>query len=939
MWIINVLLLMLGTVSAMLGISFYFRNRDASGKIRFYILFYGLSSALWCICYGLIGFTENLEACEILRKIGIVGVDGFLLTDFFLVSELSGVKRPLVKAGRIVALLISVTDYFWFAQDKVDEFIREGAWTTWKGDPAGKLNRTVHTVYIVLIFSMLLYFGVRWILNNQLRRHRRFMFLLFLANFIMLGFTLPDTFLPAAGRSAISTSGLGAAICTVVMWYGATQLNSFDIRTGNIKDRIFDFLEAGIIVLDPRFRISMVNRYAMQLVEPTGQSVAGNGSYVGKNHESEDAPRGLAPWRRRREQETAPQKLTDFFDMDASTMGELFAYAEDDAHTTRLWDKEGKHAYSVRVKSVTDDYGDPFCYLCVFLDVTDEVEAAKKLEIASRAKSRFLAQMSHEIRTPINAVLGMNEMILRETGENNILEYAGNIDSAGQTLLALINSILDFSKIEDGKMDIVPVQYDTASMINDLVNSVEQRADAKGLDFRVDVDESIPSALVGDDVRVSQVIMNLLTNAVKYTPKGSVTLTVKVREKDMEDVQLFVSVADTGIGIRQEDIGRLFESFERLDEEKNHGIEGTGLGISIVKNLLEMMGSRLHVESTYGKGSVFSFLIRQQIADATPIGDYEERIRKSHEKKSNDDLIHAPGARILVVDDNDMNLKVTGNLLRLCDIKPDMVSSGEKAVEVMREKTYDCVFLDHMMPGMDGIETLHKLLEEHLVPEETTVIALTANAVVGARESYLEAGFADYLSKPIELKNLVKKLKKYLPESVYATASASRETSGQTGVRPSGQTAERPSGQTEVQPSGQTEVQTSGQIAEQPSGQKPYDENGLHASGIDTEAGLGYCADDPDFYAEMLRDFTVESQGKIAGLEEHFAGKDWHQYQVQIHALKSVLRMLGAAELSDRAKALEDACKNNDEQYIHGHHAKMMDAYRGLVEKVKECLL
>lgn len=328
MWTINVLLLMLGTVSAMLGISFYFRNQDASGKIRFYILFYGLSSALWCICYGLIGFTENLEACEILRKIGIVGVDGFLLTDFFLVSELSGVKRPLVKAGRIVALLISVTDYFWFAQDKVDEFIREGAWTTWKGDPAGKLNRTVHTVYIVLIFSMLLFFGVRWILNNQLRRHRRFMFLLFLANFIMLGFTLPDTFLPARGRSAISTSGLGAAVCTVVMWYGASQLNSFDIRTGNIKDRIFDFLEAGIIVLDPHFRISMVNRYAMQLVEPSGKYASGAGTFDGKNRDSGDAPRGLAPWRRRRDQGVVPQKLTDFFDIDASTMGELFAYAE-----------------------------------------------------------------------------------------------------------------------------------------------------------------------------------------------------------------------------------------------------------------------------------------------------------------------------------------------------------------------------------------------------------------------------------------------------------------------------------------------------------------------------------------------------------------------------------------------------------------------------------
>ena len=922
MWIINCLLLMLGTVSATLGISFYARNSQAANKIRFYILFYGIFSAVWCICYGVIGIMDNLDTCEMLRKVGVIGVDGFLLTEVFLVSEMSGLKRGIIRVVRIGATLISVVDYFWFAQSKVDTFIRERAWTTWQANPDGQLNRTIHTIYIVLIFLILISLGISWIINNQLRRNKRFLFLVFLSNFIMLAFTMPDTFLPAMGRSAISTSGLGAAACSIVMWYGATQLNSFDIRTGNVKDRLFDFLEAGIIVLDPFFKISMVNRYAQQLV--------GERDYKGL-------------------------KLTDFFTMDKGRMGELFANAEDEINTTRLWDKNGERAYSVRVKALADDYGEPFCYMCVFLDVTDEVEAASKLEIASQAKSRFLAQMSHEIRTPINAVLGMNEMILRESHEENTLEYAENIDSAGNTLLTLINSILDFSKIEDGKMDIVPVQYDTASMINDLVNSIEQRADSKGLTLNVNIDESIPASMVGDDVRVSQVIMNLLTNAVKYTPKGSVTFTMRVRNRDAERVQLYVSVADTGIGIRKEDIGRLFEAFARLDEEKNHTIEGTGLGISIVKSLLNMMGSKLHVESDYGEGSVFSFLIFQQIADATPIGDYQERIRKSHQKKGDSDLIQAPKARILVVDDNDMNLKVSGNLLKLCGIKPDMVSSGEEAIEIMKQKTYDIVFLDHMMPGMDGIETLHTLVAEDLIPPSTIMIALTANAVVGARDTYIDAGFRDYLSKPIELKELIRKLERYLPEEAYAcenetpseivdmgthTPGGSMKTDSSTGTDGSGgeMTCESDEKSKVVDAEGSVHApaQALSVVGDdiEASGSLPYNEEALRSAGVDPEVGIGYCAGDAGFYAEMLRDFTNETEKKIEDLEARYSEEDWHGYQVQIHAMKSVLRMLGAAALSDQAKSLEDACKNSDIDFIKQNHKDMMEAYRKLSEAI-----
>ena len=358
---------------------------------------------------------------------------------------------------------------------------------------------------------------------------------------------------------------------------------------------------------------------------------------------------------------------------------------------------------------------------------------------ASEAKSSFLSSMSHEIRTPINAVLGMNEMILREAENDRILEYSTNIQNAGRTLLTLINSILDFSKIEEGKMEIVPVKYDTASLINNLIVSIMERVRNKGLKFIVDVDETLPAGLIGDDMRLSQVIMNLLTNAVKYTEAGHIRFTIRTKQRDGENIFLYIAVEDTGAGIREEDRSKLFASFERLDEVKNHSIEGAG--------------------------STFSFVIRQGISDATPIGDYSKRLMKSR-RQNNEESFRAPGARVLVVDDNEMNLKVARNLLGLFEIRAQTVDSGTEAIECLRKKHFDLILLDHMMPEIDGIEALKQMRLQKILPQDTRVVALTANAVNNARERYLSAGFDDYLSKPIEVKELQGMLKKWLPEGL-----------------------------------------------------------------------------------------------------------------------------------------------------------------------------
>ncbi len=390
----------------------------------------------------------------------------------------------------------------------------------------------------------------------------------------------------------------------------------------------------------------------------------------------------------------------------------------------------------------------------------DKLQAQRE----SEAKARFLANMSHEIRTPINAVIGMNEMVLRESSEENIKSYALDIRNAGQTLLSMINEVLDFSKIESGKMELVPAEYDLGSMLHDISNMIRLKAKNKGLTLTLNVSETLPERLYGDEIRIRQILINLLNNAVKYTERGSVTLEVSGR-RDGEDEIFHFAVSDTGIGIRQEDLPKLFMAFERIDEEKNRNVEGTGLGMNIAMQLLSLMDSKLDVSSVYGEGSVFSFDLRQRIVSAQPVGNMEENIRKRTTEYTYTTLFTAPDAGILVVDDNDINRKVFAGLLKNTQIAVEEAGSGEECLEKVFAKHYDIIFLDHMMPGMDGIETIKKIRAKKGHPcKNTPVIALTANALSGAKEMYLSEGFDGFLSKPVDPEKLESTIAEWLPE-------------------------------------------------------------------------------------------------------------------------------------------------------------------------------
>lgn len=449
-------------------------------------------------------------------------------------------------------------------------------------------------------------------------------------------------------------------------------------------------------------------------------------------------------------------------------------------------------------------------------------------------------------------------------------------------------------------------------MITDLVNIISDRAAEKGLNFEVDIDPEIPAYLYGDDIRIKQIITNLLTNAVKYTEKGSIRFTMWQTEAndDNDDVTLYVEVTDTGIGIRDEDKSKLFDSFRRLDEEKNRNIEGTGLGIPITHNLLKMMNSQLDVRSIYGQGSTFSFNLRQKRVGQEKIGQFDVHHRAGAQKNAQQRYIYAPDARILIVDDNKMNLIVAAGLLKRNGIVPDRALSGNECMELAKKNKYHIIFMDHMMPGMDGIETYNQLRSSELIGDDTAVIAMTANAVAGARDNYISYGFAGYISKPIVVNKLEDELKKHLPGELVSY----RYTDAKKGTD-SVQKKEEPAAEKTEAPAAPANP--------------AFPDN---CSFLDIEKGMSYCGGDKELYGDMVQTFRSES--KLDEIEKFFNEKDLKNYRILVHAVKSTALSIGAVNLSEEAKALENAAKTDDEKYIEENHRHFMDSYREITEKI-----
>ncbi|MBQ8798313.1 MAG: response regulator [Lachnospiraceae bacterium] len=550
--------------------------------------------------------------------------------------------------------------------------------------------------------------------------------------------------------------------------------------------------------------------------------------------------------------------------------------------------------------------------------LTAELEKAKEeAEQANRAKSQFLARVSHEIRTPINSLIGMNEMILRESAEDETKQYAGDVKDSAMLLLNIVNDILDSSKIESGMMELVPVRYEIGSLLNDIYNMTQLKAKEKGLSLEFEIDPNIPAEYFGDDKRIRQILLNLLSNAVKYTERGTVTLRISGKTEG-KDCRLHCAVIDTGIGIKPEDMEAVKEVYRRVDEERNHKVEGTGLGINIVQQFLGMMGSELKIKSEYEKGSEFSFELLQQVINEKPMGDFRKQLQQA--EKGYRSVFVAPEAKVLVVDDYVMNLKVAKQLMKQTKVKVFEAQSGEECLNLLRSESFHIVFLDHMMPGMDGIETLERIKEERLC-ENNPVIMLTANAIKGDRERYLEVGFDDFLSKPILPEKLDKMLLKHLPKQLIRLTEDNCDD------------VDDKKEESVKEEENETVKEEKVQDAKITTKQKLFSDLTKVLPELDYGKALMLCGGEESFLMELFELFInlpIKEE-----LSRFRAENDYKNYCIRIHGFKNNAYPIGANALGDLAYEMEQMTRESMPEEIDELQKRLFDQYDRICEKYK----
>lgn len=720
---LSVCLIVVGSIAIIYGV-FFFKREKSAGYFRITMLILGVSAGIWPIGYGMVGLCADPEICVWFRRLALIGVVSYPLVEVHLGLRKTGMPDRWCNLMRFVLTGYAVVDWILYSRPGVDLFVPVGNWTATQAVPCPE--RIFHLIYIIVICSAGISIWFLWFRNITHQREKKLLYGILVANVVIVLCAIPDTFLIRYMQYGLPLSGLGAGISMLLWYLAAEKYNTFSVSSQTMGDYAQHVVNEGILIMDESLNVMVLNRFAR---EELGVSEGDNIEEILSFEQSRE-------------------EILSRLNRESNIL-----------FKSRMSRNDRKYAVNMTV--ARDDYGEPYGYILTMNDITKEEELILEAESANQAKSSFLANMSHEIRTPMNVISGMTQTILRDCPDEETRKNAAMIHSATRTLLAIVNDILDFSRIESGKMDLVCEPYQMSSVINDVVAMVRVSAEDKKIELIVHVDPDFPENLVGDVVRVRQIFLNILSNAVKFTEKGSVELSLNFDRLGNEKCRIKARVRDTGIGIRQEDLPHIFEIFNQVDTKRNRIGDGTGLGLAISKRLVHMMNGKIEVDSVFGMGSIFSFNILSEVTDWQPIGDIQETL-----SRTNTDVfqvtVKAPEAKVLLVDDNTVNLKVAKSALKPYGINPIMVESGKAAIQCFeRLKPFDMIFMDHMMPVMDGVEAMHQIRARE-GGKNTVMIALTANALSGAEKSYKEAGFDDFLAKPMDPQRLDEILRKYL---------------------------------------------------------------------------------------------------------------------------------------------------------------------------------